>query len=86
MLEIVFLKKAAEDFDFWLNTDSKISRKIYKLILECSKTAFTGTGKPEALKYELSGKWSRRITDADRLIYEVSENKLIIISCKGHYS
>jgi len=59
--------------------------KIIKLIQEIQRTPFEGTGNPEALKYEKSGLWSRRITLEHRLIYEITEDKIIIYSCFGHY-
>jgi toxin YoeB len=55
------------------------------LIDECRRNPFEGIGKPEALKHELQGLWSRRITDEDRLIYAASDDAIVIFSCKGHY-
>lgn len=62
-----------------------MASRILKLINEIKRTPFKGTGKPEPLKYQLKGKWSRRITDEHRLVYEVSDDLITIISCKFHY-
>lgn len=63
----------------------KLLAKIISLLVEIASNPFEGTGKPEPLKYELKGKWSRRINDEHRLIYEVKEETIWIISCKYHY-
>ena len=75
-----------EEFTEWQNTDKKIYKKIASLIKEISRTPFTGTGKPEPLKCDLSGYWSRRIDDKNRLVYRVTEAQIEIIQCKGHYN
>jgi toxin YoeB len=62
-----------------------VLNKLLKLLDELSEHPFTGTGKPEALKHNLAGCWSRRINKEHRLIYEVSENQVFILSAKGHY-
>ncbi len=69
----------------WSRVDAKISKKIIELAESTAKTPFAGIGKPEPLKGKLKGKWSRRITDEHRLIYEVTDTEIIIVSCKGHY-
>jgi len=85
MKTISFSADALEDFMEIMRTDKAMAKKIQKLIKECLRTPYEGTGEPEALKYELSGKWSRKINLKDRLVYEVKEDQLFIISCKGHY-
>lgn len=75
-----------EEFTEWQNTDKKIYKKIASLIKEISRTPFTGTGKPEPLKGDLSGYWSRRIDDQHRLVYRVTEEQIEIVQCKGHYN
>ncbi|MFN0049703.1 MAG: Txe/YoeB family addiction module toxin [Cytophagales bacterium] len=65
--------------------DKRTTSRILKLINEIKRTHFEGTGKPEPLKHQFKGKWSRRITDEHRLVYEVSDNLITIISCKYHY-
>ena len=69
----------------WARQEPKMIAKIYDLIENGSKTPFTGIGKPEPLKANLSGYWSRRITQEHRLVYKVEETAIIIISAYGHY-
>ena len=85
-MNIVFSTMSFEEFTEWQNTDKKIYKKIASLIKEISRTPFTGTGKPEPLKGDLSGYWSRRIDDKNRLVYRVTEAQIEIIQCKGHYN
>jgi len=85
MKPIVFSKQALQQLDEWKKISPKIVLKIVALITEISETPFEGTGKPEALKYNLKGKWSRRITQEHRLAYEVLEKEITIIPCKFHY-
>ena len=75
-----------EDVTFHKKTGNKsVVSKIEKLIKEIGVTPFTGTGKPEQLKYDLSGKWSRRINKEHRLVYKVKDKIITILSAKGHY-
>jgi toxin YoeB len=83
---ILFSSIAMKQLDEWKMYNPNVAIKIVKLITEISETPFTGSGKPEALKYNLKGKWSRRITQEHRLVYEVTETTIKIISCKFHYS
>ena len=85
MRSITFSPNALKHLEEWKKVDAKILAKIISLAVETASTPFTGTGKPEPLKHALKGKWSRRITDADRLIYEVHETTITIIACKYHY-
>jgi len=85
MKDIVFTGKAYTDFIEWSKTDRKIFEKISILIEETSRTPFKGKGKPEPLRHQLKGCWSRRITEEHRLVYKVDENEVQIISCKYHY-
>ncbi len=82
---IAFDSEALEQFGQWAIEDKKIFKKMLTLIRDAQKTPFTGLGKPESLKDELQGCWSRRITDEHRLVYKVEEDFLIILSCKYHY-
>lgn len=85
-MEIIQLPKAEEDLSFWIKTGNKpILKKIANLTEAILLNNFSGIGKPEPLKYHLSGKWSRRISDEHRYIYEIDGNNLIIFSLKGHY-
>ncbi len=69
----------------WLDLDVKTVRKINALVKECQRTPFTGTGKPEALKGNLRGHWSRRINQEHRLVYRIEADMLIIVQCRYHY-
>ncbi len=69
----------------WQSADKAILRKINALIKECQRHPFEGTGKPELLKGDFSGYWSRRINRQHRLVYKVTENALVIIQCRYHY-
>ena len=82
---MAFYTKALDDFYEWESTDKKVFRKIKDLIKEITRTPFEGIEKPEPLKHELSGYWSRRITDEHRLVYKISDNTLYILSCNEHY-
>ena len=83
---LTFSQNAWEDYCLWHN-DKRIMKKINDLLKDIERNGNTGIGKPEPLRYELSGYWSRRITEEDRLIYKVvdDENTIFIIGCKGHY-
>ncbi len=85
MRNITFKPDAFKDYSEWAQVNKKIYEKLMKLIVETARTPFEGTGKPEALKHELSSLWSRRITEEHRLVYEVTDEDLIIVSCKYHY-
>lgn len=89
-MEIIYTPKAVEDLKYWKKTGNKvIQKKIEQLITSILENPFEGIGKPEPLKYELSGSWSRRINKEHRIVYEVYDNnKLVILeiqSLKGHY-
>ena len=85
MMRITFSKNAWEDYISWQNEDKKILRKINDLIKDFQRTPFEGLGKPEPLKFDLSGYWSRRIDLAHRLVYQYQNNEILIYSCKFHY-
>lgn len=85
-MEIDFLDQAQEDIDFWKKSGNKtIQKRIAKLLESISKTPYSGIGKPEPLKYELQGYWSRRITEEHRLVYTVKDNRIKVISMRFHY-
>jgi toxin YoeB len=85
-MEIVFTPKALNDLNQWKKSgNTSVQRKINELLQSISETPFSGIGKPEALKHELSGKWSRRINGEHRIIYSVIDDKLNVYSLKGHY-
>lgn len=82
---IVFSPEALRQLDEWKKTHPKTAIKIVALITSISETPFSGIRKPEPLKFDLKGKWSRKISQEHRLVYEVTENEIRIISCKFHY-
>lgn len=82
---ISFESNAFDDFNQWAIADKKLYKRIVSLIKDISRNPYQGLGKPEALKHELQGYWSRRIDDEHRLVYKIDSGKLIIISCKYHY-
>ena len=77
--------EAWRDYLYWQTQDKKTLRRINKLITEVKRSPFEGIGKPEPLKENLSGFWSRRIDDTNRLVYAVDEAAITIISCRYHY-
>ena len=81
-----FSDYAWEEFMEWQKEDKKIIKKIGELLKNIERNGHEGVGKPEPLRYELSGYWSRRITEKDRLIYKIEDDTIKIIGCKGHYS
>lgn len=85
MPDFIFAQDAWDEYLYWQTQDKKTLKRINALLKEIQRTPFEGTGKPEPLKGNLSGSWSRRINDADRLVYEVTEKGIIIKQCKGHY-
>lgn len=82
---VIFESDAFEDFTEWAQIDKKLYKKIVELLKDINRSPFTGLGKPEPLKHELSGFWSRRINDEHRLVYTVTDEEMIIIGCKYHY-
>ena len=82
---LIFDDLAWEDYLYWQTQDKKNLRKVNQLIKDVQRSPFTGLGKPEPLKYELAGTWSRRINDEHRLVYEVTDDTTHIINCRYHY-
>ena len=81
----VFSENAWQDFMAWVREDRKIARRINELLTDIERNGHEGIGKPEALRHDPSGHWSRRITQKDRLIYTFDEKNIYIAACKGHY-
>ena len=73
------------DYVYWRQTDKQLLKRINELIKDCLRSPFDGIGKPEALKANLRGFWSRRITDEDRLVCKVDDERILIIQCRFHY-
>ena len=74
-----------EDYLYWQGQDKKTVKRINELIKDINRDPFQGIGKPEPLKFEFSGCWSRRIDDANRLVYQVSDQNIVILQCRYHY-
>ena len=81
----VWSDHAWEDYVYWQTQDKKILKRINQLIKDIDRNGYEGIGKPEPLKYELQGYWSRRIDDEHRLVYRIVDNKIEIVSCRLHY-
>lgn len=84
-MELVWQSHSWEDYLYWQQTDKKILKRINELIKDCLRQPFAGIGKPEPLKGDLSGFWSRRIDSEHRLVYKVANNSLYIVQCRFHY-
>jgi toxin YoeB len=76
---------ALEDLTWWVEHDRKTALRVLRLVGETLRTPFEGTGKPEPLKHELKGAWSRRITQEHRLVYVVHEDRVRFVACRYHY-
>ena len=84
-MKLIWSEKSWDEYCSWQSTDKKILKKINSLLKDIKREPFEGIGKPEPLKYELAGCWSRRITDEHRLVYIVDDTEISIVSCKYHY-
>ena len=82
---ITFSENAWDDYLYWQKVDKKIVKKINKLIKEIQRTPFEGLGRPEKLRYDLAGYWSRRIDQEHRLVYQIDNNQILVYSCRFHY-
>ena len=85
MRRIAFLPAAFKDFRYWIEHDERMYKRLIGLLEDMLHDPFRGIGKPEPLKYELVGLWSRRINDEHRLVYKVTEDEIVIVSCRFHY-
>lgn len=84
-MKLTFQEEGWEDYLYWQSADRRQLKKINGLIRECMRTPFNGTGKPEPLKGEFSGWWSRRIDREHRLVYRATDDTLLIAQCRYHY-
>jgi len=84
-MRVLFTEEAWEEYLYWQQMDKKILKRVNELIRAIQKEPFVGIGKPEPLKYQLSGCWSRRINEEHRLVYDIIEDSVRIISCRYHY-
>ena len=85
MKKLLFMPEAWEDFEYWIDRDPDTVDKIRLLLKECCREPFRGIGKPEPLKHQLSGYWSRRISREDRMVYRVDRDTLVILQLRSHY-
>ena len=85
MNKIAFTDRAWEEYCYWQKQDKKTLKRINLLLEDIKSNNFVGIGKPEPLKNDLSGFWSRRIDNANRIVYRISNEQIEIIQCKGHY-
>ena len=84
-MTVIFDDDAWEDYLYWQRTDPKILKRINALIKEIQRNPYEGVGKPEPLKYNFAGYWSRRINDEHRLVYQVTEDAVLIAQLRYHY-
>jgi len=84
-VRILFTEDGWEDYLYWQKNDKAVLRKVNELVKVIQRDPFHGEGKPEPLRWDLAGLWSRRITLEHRLVYEIDEDTLIIHSCRYHY-
>lgn len=84
-MNLLFTDEAWEDYLYWQAADKSVLKKINSIIKEIKRSPFDGTGKPEPLKYDLAGYWSRRLTSEHRLVYKVTEESIVIVQCRYHY-
>ena len=85
MGNLTFTENAWEEYLYWQTQDKKTLKRINQLLQDISRNGFEGIGKPEPLKGDFSGFWSRRIDETNRIVYRLSEENIEIIQCKGHY-
>ena len=84
-MKLIFSEHAGDDYQYWVETDRQVLKRINRLIQEIRREPFSGTGKPEPLKHGLSGYWSRRINDEHRIVYRVSYDAVLIAQLRYHY-
>ena len=82
---VAFSRQAWDDYQYWVQHDPKVARRVTRLIAECVRDPFKGIGNPEPLRHELGGYWSRRITKEHRLVYKVERGRCIVVQCRYHY-
>jgi len=85
VLNIMWTAAAWDDYVYWQGQDKKTLKRINQLVKEIQRTPFEGIGKPEPLQANLTGFWSRRIDDTNRLVYEIGNAQINIVSCRYHY-
>jgi len=84
-MNVTFTPTALDDLRYWLKTDKRQAERVLALLEEIRRTPFEGTGKPEPLRFQLAGCWSRRMDREHRLVYQVEEAEIVVIACRYHY-
>ncbi len=84
-MKIIWFEEAWDDYVYWQGQDKKTIKRINQLLQDSTRNGYAGIGKPEPLKGEFSGFWSRRIDDVNRFVYRINDDVLEVLSCKGHY-
>ena len=84
-MNVIFTVRGWKDYLFWQENDRKMLKKVNELIKEIKRTPYSGRGKPEQLKFEMSNMWSRRIDLKHRIVYQVIDDDILIYSCRLHY-
>ncbi len=84
-MKLIFAEEAWEDYCYWQKTDKKILKRLNELIKDITRNGYEGIGKPEPLKHNLRGYWSRRITAEHRIVYTVEGDSVLIAQCRCHY-
>lgn len=84
-MNVTLTPTALDDLRYWLKTDKRQAERVLALLEEVRRTPFEGTGKPEPLRFQLAGCWSRRIDREHRLVYQVEEAEIVVIACRYHY-
>jgi len=83
---VSFMPDAWDDYVYWQETDRKTLNRLNRLLKDILRNSYEGLGKPEQLRGDLAGYWSRRIDDTNRIVYKVDENTVIVYACRSHYS
>ena len=84
-MKLIFSENAWDDYQYWIKTDKKILKRVNALIQDIQRSPFSGIGKPEPLKHGLSGYWSRRINDEQRIVYKATDDSIFIAQARYHY-
>ena len=84
-MRVIFADRVWEDFTYWISHDRKMGTRVVRLIADITRHPFDGLGKPEALRHDLAGFWSRRITEEYRLVYAIEGDQLLLAQARYHY-
>ena len=84
-MKILFTEEAWKDFEWFLDNDKRLAKRIRQLLKDIKRSPEDGIGKPEPLKFQLSGYWSRRINKEHRLVYKVQKDTILVLTCRYHY-